>query len=99
MGTIALEAELHGDLNADEVRSVVGAALRRETELARARRDQFARDCGAFEARYRMQSDEFMRRFEAGELGDAADYFDWFAAKRGLDLWERKLGILSAVSV
>ena len=46
-----------------------------------------------------MRSAEFVQRFEAGELGDVADYFDWFAAKRGLDLWERKLGILSAVSV
>jgi hypothetical protein len=99
MGTIALEADLRGGVNADEVRSVVGAALRREAELARAQRDQFARDCRAFEERYAMGFDEFMRRFEAGESGDAAEYFDWYAAKRGLDVWEHKLRVLSAVSV
>jgi hypothetical protein len=99
MGTIALEADLRGGVNADEVRSVVGAALRREAELARARRDQYARACRAYEERYTMTSDTFMQQFESGELGDAADYFDWFAAKRGLDLWERKLRILTAVSV
>ena len=32
-----------------------------------------------------MSSDEFMQRFEAGELGDDAVYFNWYAAKRGLD--------------
>ena len=37
-----------------------------------------------------MSSDEFMQRFEAGELGDDAVYFDWYAAKRGLDVMRRK---------
>ncbi len=40
-----------------------------------------------------------MRQFESGALGDEAVYFDWYAAKRGLDLWERKLRILSGVTV
>jgi len=33
----------------------------------------------AFEAQYRLSSDEFHRRFQAGELGDAADLFEWSA--------------------
>ena len=33
-----------------------------------------------------MSSDEFMQRFEAGELGDDAVYFNWYAAKCGLDV-------------
>jgi len=40
-----------------------------------------------------------MQRFEAGELGDDADYFDWFAAKRGLDLWDRRCRILIEAAV
>ncbi len=32
-----------------------------------------------FEAQYRLSSDEFHRRFQAGELGDAADMFEWSA--------------------
>jgi len=31
----------------------------------------------AFETRYNMQSDEFYAKFEAGELGDAMDFFEW----------------------
>ena len=38
-----------------------------------------------------MSSDEFMRRFEAGELGDDAIYFDWYAAKCGLDIKKAKV--------
>ena len=40
-----------------------------------------------------------MQQFESGSLGDAAAYFDWYTAKRGFDLWEHKLLILSGVSV
>jgi hypothetical protein len=39
-----------------------------------------------------------MHQFEAGELGDDAAYFDWFAAKRGLDIWEKRARILAGVS-
>lgn len=34
-----------------------------------------------------------------GENGDDLWAFDWFAAKRGLDLWERRYQILSKVSL
>lgn len=31
----------------------------------------------AFEERYQMSSEDFYRRFRAGELGDAADLVEW----------------------
>lgn len=30
-----------------------------------------------FEERYQMPSKEFYHRFQAGELGDSADFFEW----------------------
>ncbi len=99
MDGIALRAGFFSGVNTDEVRTVVGNALRHETELTRARLTSFERVCRAFEKRYRMSSDDFMRQFESGALGDEAAYFDWYAAKRGLDVWERKLHILAGVSV
>jgi hypothetical protein len=42
--------------------------------------------CRQFEQKYGMTSDEFLLKFEPGELDDLQDYFDWFAAKRALDL-------------
>lgn len=82
-----------------EVRDVVDHALRTETEQARLRRNYYKDVCRAFESRHNMSSAEFLTRFDAGELGDDATYFDWYAAKRGFDLWERRHRILSGVSV
>ncbi len=99
MDGIALRARFSTNVNLDEARSVLGGALRHEADLARARRAHFERTCRSFEQQYRLSSDDFMRQFEAGALGDEAAYFDWYAAKRGLDVWERKLRILSGVAV
>ncbi len=42
--------------------------------------------CRKFEKQYGMNSDEFIQKFESGLLGDDQDYFDWYAAKKGLDI-------------
>ena len=99
MNEIALRTEFSDTVSQDEVRKVLDSALRHEADLADARRAHFERICRAFEQQYRISSTEFMQQFESGALGDDADYFDWYAAKRGLDLWERRFRILSGVKV
>jgi hypothetical protein len=86
-------------IDKEEVREALQTALRNETEIARARRDSFEHACRAFEQQQQLSSVEFIQRFEAGQLGDEVQYFDWYAAKRGLDIWERRFRILSGVSV
>ncbi len=95
---IALKVE-RPEFAASEVREAVKYALHAETEQARVRRDDYQEACRAFESQHHLSSDKFLARFEAGELGDDAAYLDWYAAKRGLDLWERRFRILSGVSV
>ena len=99
MDEIALKAGVHAGFSLDEVRQVVDSALRREANLANARRIYFARQCSAFEQKHQMTSDEFIEQFESGALGDDIVYFDWYAAKRGLDLWERRVRILAGIQV
>lgn len=99
MEEIALRTQISTGVSLDEVRRVLSNALRHEADLAAARRTYFERACRAFEQQHQMSSEEFMRQFESGALGDDAEYFDWYAAKRGLDLWERRFNILSGVEV
>lgn len=99
MEEIALKTQTSSEVEREEVREVLDTALRREADLANARRAYFGRLCRAFEQQHQISSDEFMEQFESGVLGDDAKYFDWYAAKRGLDLWERRSHILSGVHV
>ena len=32
-----------------------------------------------FEQKHRLSTQQFLKRFESGQLGDEADYFDWYA--------------------
>jgi hypothetical protein len=98
METIALQTHFSASVNLDQVRQVVDTALRREADLAAARRAYFERACRVFEQQHQLSSDEFMRQFEAGQLGDAAEYFDWYAAKRGLEVWNQRYQILSGIA-
>jgi hypothetical protein len=41
------------------------------------RLERYARDLSDYEERYGMNTPAFLKRFEAGELGDSADFFEW----------------------
>ncbi len=43
----------------------------------------------AFEQKYRVTTTAFLKRFEAGEIGDDADYFDWYAFAKLLAQWQK----------
>ncbi len=43
----------------------------------RLRLSRYERTLQTFEDRYEMDSETFYRRFEAGELGDDMDFFEW----------------------
>jgi hypothetical protein len=90
---------VHSEFPLSEVRDVVNYALRAETGQAKLRRDYYRNACHAFETEYDMSSDEFLARFASGEVGDDATHFDWYAAKQGFDIWDRRYRILSRVSI
>lgn len=39
--------------------------------------ENLAKDLAFFEKRYQLSSEECYSRFKSGELGDAADFFEW----------------------
>lgn len=67
-GTYSDEAEL--DL-------ILGKLLDVVLSQHRQRLERYEQDLHEFEERYGIESATFYRRFEAGELGDAMDFFEW----------------------
>jgi len=60
-----------------ELDRVIGKVLEIALSQHRLRLERYERDLREFERRYGMESETFYRRFEAGELGDAMDFFEW----------------------
>ncbi|MFP4348823.1 MAG: hypothetical protein ACOC23_06365 [Thermodesulfobacteriota bacterium] len=81
-----------------DTKPVIDEALRKQTDFAHARFSKFEKECGEFESRFGMNSEEFLAKFESGELGDAVHWFDWYAALRGKRLWAKKYDILQSIA-
>jgi hypothetical protein len=58
------------DQTLDKLFSIEAAEAQKDIEELRA-------DLLAFETRFGMESEEFYSRFEAGEMGDDADFIEW----------------------
>lgn len=63
--------------NEAELDLVLGKLLDATLGQHRLRLERYKRDLREFEERYGMESEAFYKRFEAGELGDAMDFFEW----------------------
>ncbi len=42
-----------------------------------------------FEQKYHLSTQTFLKRFEAGQMGDEADYFDWYAFAKLFVQWQK----------
>ena len=82
-----------------EVSSIIKSALIRDAQIATYKKKTYMGACKRFEEKYNMGSDEFMDKWESGMLDDRDDYFDWFAAKKGFEIWDRRLRILAGVNI
>ena len=67
---------------------------RKRAELTQHRNDMLA-ELAAFEKRYGIESSQFFEKFQLGELGDAADFFDWSATWQMYNSVEKYLHALS----
>ena len=96
---MTLTLDIKGDFTPQEVSEVIRAALDQNERVAKYKIKKYSGICENFENKYGMDSDHFMEKFYSGELGDDDDFFDWYAAKRGLDIWNKKLKILSGIQI
>ncbi len=94
-----LTVNIKKDFSLQEVSNVIRSALALDERIARHKIVKYSSSCKNFETKYGMSSDIFMEKFDSGQLDDRDDFFDWYAAKKGLDTWNKKLEILSGISL
>jgi hypothetical protein len=87
------------DFSLLEVSNVIRSALALDERIARHKKTKYSNLCSNFETKHKMSSDIFMTKFDSGQLDDRDEFFDWYAAKKGLDTWNKKLEILSGISL
>lgn len=58
--------------------------------------NDISEELNAFEQKYRMASRDCYKRFNAGELGDNADFFEWTGLYETFLLYRKRLETLEA---
>lgn len=89
--------QIDTDSSFQETSEIIRSALEHEKNLAKHRINLYSMICDEFEDQYDLISTEFIKKFEAGELIGNDKYFEWYAAKRGLDYWKKKLVLLNGI--
>ncbi|MFB6209180.1 MAG: hypothetical protein ABEJ56_03505 [Candidatus Nanohaloarchaea archaeon] len=72
----------------------VDSAIRKDLNEGEYMLERFRKRLEEFEEEYDMSSEEFMEKFESGELGDDEDFFEWYAVYESMKYWEEKTGKL-----
>ncbi len=63
------------------IESTINKMLKVELGMVRRELERVKNSLDDFEKRYKMSSDEFYMKFNAGELGDDREYIKWYAYK------------------
>jgi hypothetical protein len=84
--------------SSQEVTEAIRSALEHEKHVARYKIKRYSTICRDFEAKFGLSSAELQTRFETASVNKESNFFDWYAAKRGLDHWNKRLEILSDIS-
>jgi hypothetical protein len=65
----------------------VKESLEREYNICSKSIKFYKRQIRRLEKKYSMTTASFLKKFERGEAGDEADFFDWYAFQKLLSSW------------
>jgi hypothetical protein len=76
--------------------SIIVEALQRERALLRVKARILKSRIEDFEKRFNMKSEEFLEKFESGELGDDGEFFLWWSFLQALKGVEERMRIVES---
>ena len=82
---------------AEDAVLIIRRSLEREIGLLEMKKRLAEDEIKEFERRYDIDSADFLRRFEGGDLGDSQDWFEWWGLLRGRRAIEEEIRKAKAV--
>jgi hypothetical protein len=78
----------------EELESSLNKLIGFQVQKYRTNIKQIRHELNRFETEYKMSSEVFFKKFEAGEIGDDADYFEWAALYENILLYSERIRTL-----
>ena len=67
----------------------IKTSLKREYDLHSNAVAFYEKALQEFEGKYQISTQSFLKSFDDGQMGDEADYFDWYAFAKLLARWRK----------
>jgi len=83
----------------EEAIPVVKSGLAIEENILKISLEEYKKDLETFERKYRMSSEIFIQKFESGDLGDDAKWFDFLFAYRAYEHVRKKLKLIEEIPI
>ena len=83
----------------EEAIPVVKSGLAIEENILKISLEEYKEDLETFERKYRMSSEIFIQKFESGDLGDDAKWFDFLFAYRAYEHVRKKLKLIEEIPI
>jgi len=81
-----------------QLNSDIKTSLQRELSLCSNAMEFYKKAVKEFEKRYNLSTSVFLKKFDAGKIGDDADYFEWYSFAKLLEQWRKtRSSIRSAI--
>jgi len=75
----------------EEDLTIIRESLNRELNVLKAKIRVVEVEIRDFEKKYEMSSEEFLEKFDKGELGDSQDFFEWWGLLKGLERLKKEI--------
>ena len=82
-----------------EALPIVKSSLEMKRNALELNARQYQERLAALEQKHKMASLDFAKKFDAGELGDAPDWFEWQYVLDALQETDRQLALLKSVQL
>ncbi|WP_129673527.1 hypothetical protein [Candidatus Chloroploca sp. Khr17] len=92
----SLEQLYRRGYHSDMIDTTIEQLIAREQTQAKQALARLAVTLHEFEERYQFSSEDFYRQFQAGELGDEADFFEWSAFYQMWLATQEQINLLNA---
>lgn len=80
-----------------QLTSEIKTSLKREYNLYSGAIAFYKKAIKEYEVKYHLTTQSFLKKFEAGKMGDEADYFDWYAFAKLLSQWQKNQSAIRSV--
>ncbi len=83
----------------NEAIPILKSGLSFEKKLLKYNYKKFAHQLKSFEKKFDMSTDDFLKAFNSGALGDEKNWFDWLFAFKAQSHVKNKLDIINTIEV